>query len=63
MDTDTSAKRMSRDQIAAELAAAEQAHSQRVEVWIDLVEPNGTISGRLYGGSFNMPPQKPEERE
>lgn len=47
---------MTREEIARALAAIEQARANRVEVWIDIIEMDGSVSQRIYRGSFIAQP-------
>jgi hypothetical protein len=48
---------MTREEIIHNMQAIEQALEQRVEVWRVIVEMDGTISQRIYRGSFSVSPR------
>ena len=44
---------MKHEDIIAEMHALEQTlNAQRVEVWVPVVEPDGTVSEHIYQGSY-----------
>jgi 4-hydroxy-3-methylbut-2-enyl diphosphate reductase IspH len=49
---------MTREEIIHNMQAIEQMLEQRVEVWRDIVEMDGTISQRIYRGSFSVSPRE-----
>jgi hypothetical protein len=57
---------MTHIELITALAAIEQAFDDRVEVWREVVEPDGTVSQRIYRGSFQRSTyctQKPRGNE
>jgi hypothetical protein len=54
-----------RQQLVNKLAAIERLLSERVELWRQIVNPDGTLGARIYSGSFQRPrgPEPPEERK
>jgi hypothetical protein len=48
---------MTRDEVIHNMQAIEQMLEQRIEVWRDIVEMDGTISKRIYRGSFSVSPR------
>ena len=47
---------MTRDEIVKMLATVERTLDQRVEVWREVLEPDGTVIARVYSGSFQRTP-------
>jgi hypothetical protein len=41
---------------ARKLAAIKQVLDDRVEIWIDIIEPDGTCSERIHRGHFQRNP-------
>lgn len=52
---------MTKDEITAALSAITHTLDERIEVWIQIVEADGTLAERIYRGSFQRPrdPKKP----
>ena len=46
---------MTRDELARALSAIKHVLEQRVEIWVQIVEPDGTLAERIYQGSFQQP--------
>jgi hypothetical protein len=46
---------MTREEIIHDMQAIEQALDQRIYVWFNVVEMDGTISRRIYRGSVASP--------
>ncbi len=46
---------MDREQLARDLQAIAQALDDRVEIWIDVIEMDGSVGQRIYQGSFVSP--------
>lgn len=46
---------MTREEVIAALSAIERALEQRVEVWREVIEMDGTVSRRIYRGFFTAP--------
>jgi hypothetical protein len=53
---------MTREDTMNALSAIEQMLSERVEIWIQVIERDGTLAERIYHGSFQRP-RKPHFRE
>jgi hypothetical protein len=54
---------MTRDEtIINALTAIKQTLAERVEIWIQVVERDGTLAERIYQGSFQQP-RDPHTRE
>jgi hypothetical protein len=47
---------MNDDEFFADLAALEAYLDRRVEVWVSIIDPDGTVVERIYRGSFIAPP-------
>jgi|GEM_PF-3950088 len=47
---------MNNTELARKLAAIQQVLDDRVEIWIDIVEPDGSVSERIYRGHFQRHP-------
>jgi hypothetical protein len=47
---------MTRADLARALSAIEQTLDSRVEIWVQVVEPDGTLAERIYQGSFQRQP-------
>jgi hypothetical protein len=43
---------MTRAEIIATLHKIERARSERVEIWVQVIEADGTLAERIYNGSF-----------
>jgi hypothetical protein len=50
-----------REQIIDALHKIEQARADRIEVWRQVVEADGTLAERIYRGSFQLP-RDPQHR-
>ena len=46
---------MTREDTIAELQAIAQALDDRVEIWVSVIEMEGSVSQRIYQGSFVSP--------
>ena len=46
---------MTRDDLARKLAEIKQARDERVEIWIEVIEADGTPAEKFYRGSFQRP--------
>ena len=46
---------MTREEIISSMAAIKQAIDDRVEIWVQVVEADGTLAERIYQGSFQRP--------
>lgn len=46
---------MTHAELASALAAVKQTLADRVEIWTQIVEPDGTFAERIYQGSFQQP--------
>ena len=46
---------MTRDELARMMAEIKQARDERIEIWIQVVEADGTLAERIYRGSFQRP--------
>jgi hypothetical protein len=53
-DTDTEVA-MTREELARRMAEIKQARDERVEIWIQVVEADGTLAEKIYRGSFQRP--------
>ena len=53
---------VNRDAIVAALHAYERIRADRVEIWINIIEMDGSVSQRIYRGSFQRP-RDPHIRE
>ena len=44
---------MTREELARELALIAQAlDNERVEIWVQVIEPDGTVSERIFQGTY-----------
>lgn len=46
---------MTHAELASALAAIKHALGERVEIWTQIVEADGTFAERIYQGSFQQP--------
>ena len=46
---------MTRDELARKLAAIKQTRDDRVEIWRQIFEADGTPAEQIYRGSFQRP--------
>jgi hypothetical protein len=51
-----------REELVRTLQAFEHWLDNRVEIWVDIIEMDGSVSERIYRGSFQASPDWPQRK-